>query len=78
MSDAPNSLQKLVDSANQMADYFRTLPPEEGLSGAADHIQKFWTPKMRARIIACHEAGESGLDPFAAEAIRLMKLAAKH
>ena len=73
MSDTHNSLQKLVDMANQMADYFRSLPPEEGLPGAADHIEKFWTPKMRTRIIGFLDSGAAGLDPFAAKAVGLVK-----
>ena len=73
MSAAHSSQQKLVDMANQMADYFRTLPLDEGLPGAADHIKKFWTPKMRDRIIHHLESGAPGLDPFAARAVALLK-----
>ena len=73
MSAAHSSQQKLVDMANQMADYFRSLPVEEGLPGAADHIKKFWTPKMRDRIIHHLDSGAPGLDPFAAKAVGLLK-----
>ena len=77
MSDTHNSLQKLVDMANQMADYFRSLPPEEGLQGAADHINKYWTPKMRARIVGHLDSGAPGLDPLAAKAVGLVKASDK-
>ena len=73
MSAAHSSQQKLVDMANQMADYFRSLPPEEGLTGAADHIKKFWTPKMRTRIIHHLDSGAPGLEPFAAKAVGLLR-----
>ena len=71
-----SSQQKLIDMANQMADYFSTLPPEEGLPGAADHIRKFWTPKMRGRIIEHLDAGGAGMDLFAAKAVGLLKAGA--
>ena len=77
MSDTHNSLQKLVDMANQMADYFRSLPPEEASPEAADHIIKFWTPKMRTRIIAYLDSGAGGLDPLAARAVGLLKASRK-
>ena len=76
MSAAHSSEQKLVDMANQMADYFRTLPPDEGLPGAVDHIQKFWTPKMRNRIVQHLDDGAAGMDPFAAKAVAMLKAAA--
>ena len=73
MKAAQSSQQKLVDMANQMSDYFRTLPAAEGLPGAADHMAKFWTPKMRDRIIAHLKSGAPGLDAFSAEAIALLE-----
>jgi formate dehydrogenase subunit delta len=37
--------------------------------GTADHIKKFWDPRMRAQIIAHLKAGGAGLDPAVRAAI---------
>ena len=73
MGTALKSQQKAIDMANQMSDYFRTLPEAEGVPGAVDHIMKFWTPKMRAGIVAHLDAGGAGLEPFAMQAVALLK-----
>lgn len=39
--------QKLVYMANQIATFFEAIPPEEAAAGVADHINKFWEPRMR-------------------------------
>lgn len=73
MGAALKSQQKAIDMANQIADYFKTLPESEAVPGAVDHIKKFWTPKMRAGIVAHLDAGGAGLEPFARQAVALLK-----
>ena len=34
--------------------------PEQAAAGTADHIKKFWDPRMRAAILAHLEAGGAG------------------
>ena len=65
-----DKLQKMVGMANQIAAYFRAMPDDEALSGAAAHLRLYWTPKMRGEIIAFVEEGGKGLDPLAARAVR--------
>ena len=55
----------LVRMANQIADFFRTMPESEAVAGAADHIQKFWDPRMRTQLKAILAAGGEGLNPIA-------------
>ena len=63
------SLDKLIYMANQIAKFFVSQGPEKAAAGTADHIQKFWDPRMRAAIIAHVKAGGEGLDPVARMAV---------
>ena len=57
------SLDKLVYMANQIGKFFASQGREQAVAGTADHIKKFWDPRMRAAIFAHLEAGGAGLDP---------------
>lgn len=63
---------KLVHMANQIAAYFVTQPGDGAAAAIADHLRKFWEPRMRKTIIAYLKAGGAGLEPAAAEAVRLL------
>jgi len=60
---------KLVYMANQIGKFFVTQGTEKAAAGIAEHIRKFWDPRMRAAIIAHLEAGGAGLEPHARRAI---------
>ncbi|MDE2285349.1 MAG: formate dehydrogenase subunit delta [Hyphomicrobiales bacterium] len=64
------SLDKFVYMANQIASFFVTQGQETAAASTADHIKKFWDPRMRAAIIAHLKAGGAGLDPVARSAIQ--------
>ena len=66
-------VEKLVRMANQIGDYFKTMPESEAVNGAADHLRLYWTPKMVGEIIAHAEAGNSGLNATAARAVAELK-----
>ena len=66
------SPERLVYMANQIGKFFRSQGPDEAVAGTADHIRKFWDPRMRREIIAYLNAGGAGLDPQVADAIRLI------
>jgi formate dehydrogenase subunit delta len=66
-------IDKLVRMANQIGDYFKAMPEDEAVAGAADHLRLYWTPKMVGEIIAHAEAGHSGLNPTAAHAVAELK-----
>ncbi len=43
----------LIDMANRIGDFFESMPDhEEALAGIADHIHRFWEPRMRRAILA--------------------------
>jgi formate dehydrogenase subunit delta len=52
-------LAKHARMANQIATFFASKPREEGIAGVAEHINKFWEPRMRRH----------GDSPFVIEAL---------
>ena len=53
--------------ANQIGKFFAQPGPDEvAVTGIAEHIKKFWDPRMRAAIFAHLDAGGAGLDPMSA------------
>lgn len=69
-------VEKLVRMANEIARNLRSLPGDQPRVATAEHVRSFWTPGMRAEIIAHGDAGGAGLDPIALEAVRLLKASA--
>jgi formate dehydrogenase subunit delta len=48
----------------------------KAVPGIADHIQKFWDPRMRKAIFAHLDHGGAGLDPDVRDALETLKKAA--
>jgi len=63
----------MVHMVNQIALYFASYPEEEAVAGVADHLQKFWEPRMRRQIAAYVAAGGTGLHALVPEAVRRLK-----
>lgn len=54
---------KIIRMANQIATFFHSKPREEGIAGVAEHINKFWEPRMRRHLFEIIDAGGGeGLD----------------
>ena len=70
-------MNKLVYMANQIGKFFESQGQEQAVAGTADHIRKFWDPRMRASIVAHLETGGAGLDPVARLAVERLKDAQK-
>jgi hypothetical protein len=64
---------KLVRMANQIAAFFRSKPHDEGVAGTAEHINKFWEPRMRRQFFEIVDSGGEGLDPMVIEAARAVR-----
>ncbi len=63
------SPDKLVYMANQIGKFFASQGAGKAPAAIAEHIQKFWEPRMRTAIFAHVDAGGAGLDPLVREAI---------
>lgn len=72
MSSSPD---RLVHMANQIGKFFVSQGNGKAVPGIAEHIRKFWDPRMRSAIQAHLEAGGAGLDPEVKNAIATLKKA---
>jgi len=75
MSVTSHTSEKLVYMANQIGKFFASQGPAVAISGTAEHIRKFWDPRMRAAIFAHLDNGGAGLDPTARQAIESLQKA---
>jgi len=66
---------RLVYMANQIGKFFESQGHDKEVAGVADHIRKFWDPRMRLAILAHLDAGGAGLDPNVRDAIQALKKA---
>jgi formate dehydrogenase subunit delta len=81
-NDAPNGAahrgevhggtEQLVKMANDIGAFFRAEPErEDAIAGIANHIAKFWTKRMRAKLNAhLKHDGDAGLEDLPREALR--------
>jgi formate dehydrogenase subunit delta len=66
-------LDRLVRMANQIGDFYASVPEQESTAGAASHLRLYWTPKMIREIIAFADEGHPGLNAVAARAVQSLK-----
>jgi formate dehydrogenase subunit delta len=64
---------KLVMMANQIGRFFVPQRDIDPVAAIADHLVKFWEPRMRATIVAHLKAGGAGLDGPVREAVGRLK-----
>ena len=59
---------KIVRMANQIATFFASKPHEEAVAGTAEHINKFWDPRMRRKLFTLLDKDDAGFAPLVVEA----------
>ena len=66
------NIEHLVEMANQIGRFYEAYPNRaEALTSTAQHIRRFWDPRMRAELLRHMDApGSEGMDPFVVEAVR--------
>jgi formate dehydrogenase subunit delta len=63
--------EHLVQMANDIGNFFRAEPArEDAIAGIANHIAKFWTRRMREKLMAQMPHVEHALDELPREALR--------
>jgi formate dehydrogenase subunit delta len=70
-----NPHAKLVYMANQIGKFWLSQGTEKAPAAIAEHIRKFWDPRMRAAILAHLAAGGAGLEPHVRAAIEHVRTA---
>jgi formate dehydrogenase subunit delta len=69
-------IDTLIHMANRIGAFFEAQPDrDEGLDGVAEHLRRYWEPRMRRSLLAHVDgaaspaAGAETLSPFVREAI---------
>ncbi len=65
--------EHLIRMANQIGAFFAAEPDRPAaLEGVANHLKRFWDPRMRKQIVQMLEDGQAeGMQPLVREAIRI-------
>ncbi len=52
----------LIHMANRIGQFFEAMPErDEALEGIANHLQKFWDPRMRRQFLALVDEGHTDI-----------------
>lgn len=66
-----NDVHHLVQMANDIGSFFRSQADrEQAIAGIDNHIVSFWTRRMREKLIAHLDDGETILDELPLAAVR--------
>jgi len=63
----------MVHKANSIAQFFSAYPREEAVAGVAEHLRKFWEPRMRRQLFEYLTQGGSGLHELVSEAAKRLQ-----
>ena len=63
----------MVRMANQIADFFKGYGHDEAIKETADHLNRFWDPRMRKALFEYLAKGGEGLDPLVKDAAPLIR-----
>jgi formate dehydrogenase subunit delta len=70
------SPDRLIHMANQIGKFFQSQGRDKAVPCIAEHIRKFWDPRMRSAILThLDQGGGAGLDPDVRDAIATLKQA---
>jgi formate dehydrogenase subunit delta len=65
----------LIIMANQIGTFFEAMPDrEQGINDIADHILRFWEPRMRSSLLDYIAiAGDGELKPIVRDALPMIR-----
>lgn len=66
-------VERLVEMANQIGDFFAPYPPGQRTEGIRNHLRHYWDPRMREALLAHLDAGAAGLSAHVIEAARRLR-----
>ena len=67
------NVEKLRRMAGQIADFFKAYPEAEAAASVADHINQFWTGRMRNDFRAAYADRADALPPPLRQALPLIR-----
>ncbi|OBF33861.1 formate dehydrogenase [Mycobacterium sp. ACS1612] len=62
-----------IKMINNIAAHFGYLRDEQAANAVADHIRRFWDPRMKQRLLLLAASDTEDLDPIAATAAGLLR-----
>jgi formate dehydrogenase subunit delta len=71
-------VNSLIEMANQIGEFFDSMPDrDEALDGIADHIRRFWAPRMRAPLVQALDdpSMRASLAPIVVDALEKHRMA---
>ena len=65
------NIDLLIKMANEIGEFFAgTAPPPEAAGAVANHLKRYWDPRMRAQMISYYEQRQgAGLSDIALSAV---------
>ena len=66
-------LERLIEMANQIGDFFSPYPPKRAQEGLRNHLRTYWDPRMRHALLAHIDAGGDGLDQRVIDGAELLR-----
>ena len=61
-----------IRMVNNIAVQFRYLPDDQAAAAIANHVRRFWDPRMKTRLFELAAASRESLDPVAVAAVALL------
>ena len=78
MSSGDEAAEHIVQMANDIGNFFRSEPDRQvAIEGIANHINKFWTRRMRQKLLDYVQHGGDGLDELPKAALSKVTVAPK-
>lgn len=66
-------IEQLVTMANDIANFFHGAgEPDTAARSIADHLRRYWDPRMRKQMLAHYAGGGAGLSNLARAAVGLL------
>lgn len=72
-ASAGDNAAKLARMASQIATFFQSYPDAEAVPAIADHINQFWSRRMREDFLGAFDAGSEAIHPLVRKAIEHIK-----
>lgn len=58
---------------NKIVVHFGYLPAEQAVVEVADHVRRFWDPRMKRRLFELVDSQTTGFEPVAVAAAALLR-----
>jgi formate dehydrogenase subunit delta len=67
------SPDKLAYMANQIGKFFAHQKHDQAVASIADHLKRFWDPRMRSTILGQYGEVKDQLDPLVQQAVERLR-----